>query len=114
MKNRPFIIAEVVLVMVILDLAKFWFMGGATIVNWYSAIHPFWVFLAIVLLFAASGKKRRSLSNALFGLYLIVFLASYINQYMDFTPVLTYNCMLFNAVFAVAHFLTSGVSKRNA
>lgn len=92
--------------MVILDLAKFWAIGGATIVNWYSTIHPLWVFIAIVLLFIGARRDRRTLSNALFGLYLVIFFASYINQYIPFTSVLTYNCMLFNAIFAVAHYLS--------
>lgn len=104
--SRQFIVAEVVLVMVIIDLIKFFAIGGATIVNWYSTIHPFWVFLAIVLLFMAAGRKSNTFSNALFGLYLVIFFASYINQYIPFTPVLTYNCMLFNAIFAVAHYLS--------
>lgn len=106
MQKRPIVIAEVVLIMVIFDLVKFLTVGGATIVNWYSTIHPFWVFLAIVLLFMAARRKNSTFSNAMFGLYLVIFLASYINQYIPFTPVLTYNCMLFNAIFAVAHYLS--------
>ena len=104
-QTRPIIIAEVILVMVILDLVKFLTIGGSTIVNWHSFIHPFWVIGAIAYLFVAASIDRPKLWRSLFGLYLIIFLASYLNQYAGFTAVLTYNCMLFNAIFAVAHYL---------
>lgn len=111
-KKNPIIIAEVVLVMVILDLVKFLTVGGVTIVNWHSSIHPSWVVLAIILLFIGAKRNDHGLSSALFWLYAIIFFASYVNQYFAFTSVLTYNCMLFNAIFAVAHYLMAG--HRNA
>jgi hypothetical protein len=110
--KKPFIIAGVVAAMVALDLMKFLTVGGVTIVNWHSFIHPFWVALAVILLFIGAKRNEHGLSSALFWLYAIIFFASYVNQYFIFTSVLTYNCMLFNAIFAVAHYLSSG--QRNA
>ena len=111
-KNRPIVIAEAILIIITLDLVKFLTIGGVTIVNWYSSMHPFWVFLAIVLLFIGATRRNHGLSSALFWFYTIVFVAAYVNQYSPFTPILTYNCMLFNAIFAVVHYLMAG--KRTA
>ena len=106
LKKKQLVIAGIVGTMVVVDLIKFFAVGGTTIINWHSFIHPFWVVLSVVFLLIADFVDRAKLWRMLFGLYFIIFLASYLNQYFGFSGTLSYYCMLFNAIFAVAFYLS--------
>lgn len=103
--SKPLVIVGIIAAMVVFDLGRFLLGGGPNIVNWHSFIHPSWVVLALVLLTVAAVVDRRLLWRALFGIYFLTFFISYLNQYFGVTDILTYNCMLFNAIFATAFYL---------
>lgn len=98
-KKRLKIFVTILLLLVVFDAAKFLTFGGTTIINWYSFIHPFWVFIAVVLYFTGTKINAKWFWNVLLCVYSVVSVAALINQYISFTNVLTYNCMLFNLVF---------------
>jgi hypothetical protein len=85
--------------LVVFDAAKFLIVGGATIINWRSFIHPFWVILAAGLYFVGARVNKKWFWNALLALYSTIFILALVNQYVPFTEVLSYNCMLFNLMF---------------
>ncbi len=87
------------------DLAKYSLAGGPNIINWQSFIHPFWVFFSLALYFIGIKARSRRLWNLLFLFYSVVFIAALFNQYIPFTPALTYNCMLFNLIFMAPYLL---------
>ncbi len=78
---------------------KFLTVGGATIINWHSFIHPFWVITAAVLYFAGAMINAKWFWNALLGIYSAIFIAAVVNQYVPFTAAITANCTLFNLMF---------------
>ena len=98
-KKRLRIFAAILSLLVVFDAFKFFAIGGATIINWHSFVHPFWAILAAVLYFAGAMLNRRWFWNTLLALYSIVFVTAVINQYVPFTTVITANCALFNLVF---------------
>lgn len=98
-KKRLKIFVTILALLVVLDAIKFLTIGGATIINWHSFIHPFWVIVAALLYFAGDVIKAKWFWNVLLGIYSIVFIAALVNQYIPFTDSITYNCMLFNLVF---------------
>ena len=78
-------------------------IGGPNIINWRSFVHPAWVIGALALLGVGVAMWRRRVWQTLFGLYFTVFVVALLNQYLSFTEVLTYNCMLFNLVFVTLY-----------
>jgi len=91
-------------VAVIADLLKFLSVGGPNIINWNSFVHPAWVVTAIVLLVISTYLY--SLRIWFFGIYFIVFAVALLNQYLHFSEILTYNCMLFNLVFVSLYLMS--------
>jgi hypothetical protein len=98
-KKRLKIFVAVLSLLVVFDAAKFLTVGGATIINWHSFVHPFWVILAAILYFAGTVINAKWFWNTLLALYAAVFIAALINQYIPFTDVITANCTLFNLIF---------------
>lgn len=98
-KQRLKIFVAILSLLVIFDAVKFLTVGGATIINWHSFVHPFWVILAAALYFTGTIIDAKWFWNALLALYSIVFIAALVNQYIPFTAVVTANCTLFNLIF---------------
>lgn len=98
-KKRLKIFVTVLSLVVLFDAVKFLTIGGATIINWHSFVHPFWVLLAATLYFSGALINKKWFWNALLAVYSIVFLAAIVNQYVPFTDVITANCTLFNLIF---------------
>lgn len=90
--------------MIAFDGAKFILVGGPGIINWNSFIHPAWVITAFATISLISYFLRPWMTYSAFFVYLFIFALSLLNQYLQFTPVLTYNCMLFNLVFTSIYF----------
>lgn len=106
-QKRLIIFGSSFFAIVILDGLKFIAVGGPNIINWHSFIHPGWVFVTLALFFLGVWRNTRIVWKALFGIYLVVFLFALANQYVPFSSVLTYNCMLFNLIFVSLYFFLS-------
>ncbi|MBI1957588.1 MAG: hypothetical protein HYS44_04015 [Candidatus Niyogibacteria bacterium] len=89
---------------VALDAAKYLTFGFPALINWESFAHPAWVIGALALFFASLKFDNRAFWKFLFGVYIAVTLAALANHYLPFSETLTYNCMLFNLVFASLYF----------
>ena len=98
-KKRLRIFAATLSLLVVFDAVKFLTVGGTTIINWHSFIHPFWVILAAVLYFIGTLINTKWFWNTLLAIYSIIFVATVVNQYVPFTSALTANCTLFNLMF---------------
>ena len=98
-KKRLKIFVTVLSLVVVFDAVKFLTVGGATIINWHSFIHPLWVILAVVLYFAGTIIHAKWFWNMLLALYSVIFIVALVNQYVPFTDVITANCTLFNLIF---------------
>lgn len=108
-KKRLRIFTTVLFLLLVFDAIKFLTYGGVTIINWNSFIHPFWVITAAVLYFIGSLVNEKWVWNVLLVVYSVVFITALVNQYVPFTDILTYNCMLFNLFFIPLYlFLGSG------
>jgi hypothetical protein len=101
--DKPRFYASAFLWVLSLDALLYVFSEGNRIVNWESGIHSGWVTAsALFLLAAAYGPKSwRRLPYALHGL---VFAAALLNQFFAFSPILNYQCMLFNLALFTAYF----------
>lgn len=93
--------------LVFFDLAKFYSVGGPNIINWHSFVHPAWVFFGFGSLLAAARIQKDFLARSFFWIFFTVFCAALLNQYLNFSEILTYNCMLFNAIFVALYFVKS-------
>ena len=98
-KKRLHIFATILSLLVVFDAIKFFTVGGATIVNWHSFVHPFWVILAAVLYVVGAMINAKWFWNSLLALYSMIFIAAVVNQYIPFTNAITANCTLFNLIF---------------
>jgi len=106
-QKRLIIFASLFSLAVVVDGIKFLSVGGPNIIDWPSIVHPAWVIIAITLLFVGIFFDRLVVWQTLFGIYFLVMIASLLNQYIPFTTILTYNCMLFNLTFATLYFFLS-------
>lgn len=102
--NRTRTFAILAFLLVFFDLAKFWFIGGPNIINWHSFVHPAWVFFGFGSLLIANIIQRVFFTKILFWVFFTIFCAALLNQYLNFSEILTYNCMLFNAIFVAIYF----------
>lgn len=91
--------------LVFFDLAKFYGVGGPNIINWHSFVHPAWVFFSFGSLLGATLVQEALLTKTLFWIFFSVFCAALLNQYLNFSEILTYNCMLFNAIFVAIYYI---------
>jgi len=105
MKRNIFLYISSFGIIVTFDGLKYLLAGGPNLINWQSFIHPAWVISAIVILAANAYFWKPALFKLSFIVYFIIVAASLINQYLPFSEILTYNCMLFNLVFASIYFL---------
>ncbi len=104
MKKRLEIFGKLFFLVAAFDLLKSIVLGGATIVNWHSFVHAGWVTVAILMIFAAAKFEARFFRRLLFVMYFLVFLTALLNQYLFFSDILNYNCMLFNLVLTAVFF----------
>ena len=100
--TRVCVFAVLFAAFVVLDGIKFLIAGKPTIVDWETFVHPAWVIVAGITLLVAAFYP--SAQRAAFWVYLLVFIASYVNVYLAFTEVLTYFCMIFNLVLTAVFF----------
>ncbi|OGF49019.1 hypothetical protein A3G55_02460 [Candidatus Giovannonibacteria bacterium RIFCSPLOWO2_12_FULL_44_25] len=107
MRKRLAIYAALFGTVVLFDWLKFVYVGGPNIINWNSLAHPVWVATTLVILSIAVFQPRREIISVAFLLYFAVFATTLLNQYLHFYETLTYNCMLFNLVFATMFYLVS-------
>ncbi len=98
-KKRLKIFVTILSLVVVFDAIKFLTVGGATIINWHSFIHPFWVIAAAALYFTGAVINKKWFWNTLLAIYIVVFMIALVNQYVSFTDVVTANCTLFNLIF---------------
>ena len=102
--RKKFIFYGVVFASVVaIDLIVFLFTREVVVVNWADPVHYGWVLSALGLFWLAITTRKKILTSALFYVYLAIFILAFLNQYADFTPVLTSYCMLVNAVLASAY-----------
>lgn len=102
--RKKFIFYGIIFALVVaLDFASFFYTRSIAVVNWADPIHYGWVLSALVLFWAAAIFNKKILFRTLFLVYIATFLAAFLNQYMNFTPVLTSYCMLVNALIASAY-----------
>jgi hypothetical protein len=98
-KKRLKIFIAILLLLVVVDAAKFLIFGGTTLINWHSFVHPAWVITAIALYFIGIVINAKWFWNVLLALYSVVVLLAIMNQYVPFTGVITANCVVFNLFF---------------
>jgi len=111
MKRKLFIYVFLFLAVVAVDGVLFLTVEGPNIISWRSIIHPAWVIVAVSLLGIGALVWRRWMWQTLFILYFAMFVAALLNQYLSFTEVLTYNCMLFNLIFVTLYYFLGGQNK---
>lgn len=85
---------------VVLDFIYFLATNRVTVVNWAAPTHFLWVLSALILFWLSAILQKRSLWGLLFSIYFLIFIFSWGNQYLRFSPILTSYCMLFNALLA--------------
>jgi hypothetical protein len=104
--QKLFLFASLFLVTILLDLLKYVTFGKPTIVNWDpiwpSIVHPLWVLTAVALMYGSVFFKR--VQTVAFCIYLVIFVASLANVYLNFTTILSYWCMIFNLVLVSVFF----------
>jgi hypothetical protein len=88
---------------VVIDFIVFLFTREVVVVNWAEPVHYGWVLSALAIFWVVTTFDNRYLSRAAFLTYLTIFLLSFLNQYVNFSSILTSYCMLFNAVLASAY-----------
>lgn len=103
--KRVRIFAILAFFLVFFDLVKFYIVGGPNIINWNSLVHPLWVFVGFGSLLAATFIQKAFLTKTFFWIFFSVFCVALLNQYLNFSEILTYNCMLFNALLVAIYFI---------
>lgn len=90
-----------------IDAAGFLLRGREDIIDWPS-IHGIWVGLSVVsmLLFAFAQKAWIALAAG--AVHFAVFALSFLNQFVPFSAVFSYNCMLFNFALFTAYYFSAG------
>lgn len=107
MRRKLKILALLFLVVVAFDGLKYLLVGEPAIINWRSFVHPVWVIVTLALFWLVVFSQSARILTLVFFIYLSVFIAAFLNQYFSFAAFLTYNCMLFNLVFAAFYYLLS-------
>lgn len=107
--RRVLIFALIGFLLILFDWIKFLMIGEPNIVNWHSFVHPAWVFFGFGSLLLAWFFRSKVLWRGFFWLFFAVFIAALLNQYLSFSEILTYNCMLFNAIFVAIYFVGEAV-----
>ncbi len=93
----------------VLDLARHLTIGGTGIINWLSFAHPAWVITSTALFAVGAWLRSARFWDSVFLAHFVLVLGSMVNQFIPFWDVLTYNCMLFNAIFATVYFLLGAI-----
>lgn len=91
-----------------IDLVIFLFTGEVAVVNWAHPVHYGWVLSALGIFWAVTIADKKTFSRLALLVYLTIFLLSFLNQYVNFSSILTSYCMLFNAVLASAYLFAEG------
>lgn len=101
-QTRLLIFGILFTVVLAFDFAKYYFLGGSTIANWWEWGHTLWV-LGAGISFILSVFIP-TLRTVFLILYTSVFAITLGDVYYSFSELLTYNCMLFNLSLATAYF----------
>jgi hypothetical protein len=88
---------------VVIDLIVFLLTREVVVVNWAHPVHYGWVLSALIIFWAVTIINKKYFSRAALLIYLTIFTLSFLNQYLNFSFILTSYCMLFNAVLASAY-----------